>query len=83
MLRLAVPVLLLLLMVVSAGAGHLESENYVPDFEFDDVAMGDTLGIGLMADDPVRDRLIAGLAVIVLVGSIFVAIYYIARKEGL
>ena len=53
------------------------------DFHSQDVAMADTLGLGLTADDPIRDRLIAGVAIIVLVGSIFAAMYYIARKEGL
>ena len=83
MLRHAVPALLLVLMIASVGAGHLESGIDRKDCHADDVVLGDTLGIGLLADDPVRDRLIAGVAVIVLVGSIFVAIYYIARKEGL
>ncbi len=83
MLRHAVPVLMLLLIVISACAGQLEGDEGLQDFHSQDVAMADTLGLGLTADDPIRDRLIAGVAIIVLVGSIFAAMYYIARKEGL
>ncbi len=83
MLRHAVPAFLLLLIIASVGAGHLDGGIDKDVHHIDDAVLGDSLGIGLLADDPARDRLIAGVAVIVLVGSIFVAIYYIARKEGL
>lgn len=83
MSRHAVPALLLTLLVLSVAMGHLDSDDGPQYCQNGDVTMGDSLGIGLTADNPTRDRIIAGLAVIALIGSILAAMYYIANKEGL
>lgn len=49
----------------------------------EDTMASDGEGIGLLADQPVRDRVIAALTVIALLVTILGAMYHISKKEGL
>lgn len=75
--------ILLVLIVLSVASIIIDGDEDALTLGIDDTGMAGSLDIGLTADDPDRDRVIAGLAVIALIGSLLAAIYYTAVKEGL
>ena len=76
------PAILTVLIVLSAGSALIDGDDASSMTDVDDAVIL-SMDIGLTADDPDRNRVIAGLAVIALLGSLLAAIYYTAMKEGL
>lgn len=71
----------LLLVTVLLALVPLCCDDGLPADSRSEELAADSGGICLWADDPERDYIIAGVIILLFLGSILVALYYIALKE--